>query len=163
VFKLIGPVLVKQEQADAKSTVEKRLDFIKGEMCMADFPYKSPTTHTDSIILPENALKHCSRTYPRSQRGKRQRRVHVLGWLMVLLIISWRFNIDCSDTGCRAGPTATAGASGEGMNAPHVFLISFFSSMPLLCVLLFEGEPVNLNIVSLWFEGDRKLQKRREI
>lgn len=32
VYKLIGPVLVEQEQADAKSNVDTRLDFIRGEM-----------------------------------------------------------------------------------------------------------------------------------
>lgn len=32
VFKLIGPVLVKQDQAEAKSNVDKRLEFISGEM-----------------------------------------------------------------------------------------------------------------------------------
>jgi prefoldin beta subunit len=33
VFKLVGPVLVKQDQAEAKSNVDKRLEFIRGEMC----------------------------------------------------------------------------------------------------------------------------------
>ncbi|KAG8977290.1 hypothetical protein FRB90_008837, partial [Tulasnella sp. 427] len=32
VYKLIGPVLVKQEQGEAKQNVEKRLEFIKGEI-----------------------------------------------------------------------------------------------------------------------------------
>jgi len=32
VFKLVGPVLVKQDQAEAKSNVDKRLEFIRGEM-----------------------------------------------------------------------------------------------------------------------------------
>ncbi|TFK36828.1 Prefoldin [Crucibulum laeve] len=32
VFKQIGPVLVKQDQAEAKSNVETRLDFIRGEI-----------------------------------------------------------------------------------------------------------------------------------
>ncbi|KAJ4499511.1 Prefoldin [Lentinula lateritia] len=32
IYKQIGPVLVKQDQADAKSTVDTRLDFIRGEM-----------------------------------------------------------------------------------------------------------------------------------
>ena len=34
VFKLVGPVLVKQDQAEAKSNVDKRLEFIRGEMCV---------------------------------------------------------------------------------------------------------------------------------
>jgi prefoldin beta subunit len=32
VFKLIGPVLVKQDQVEAKGNVDKRLEFIRGEM-----------------------------------------------------------------------------------------------------------------------------------
>ena len=32
VYKLIGPVLVKQDQLDAKANVETRLEFIKSEM-----------------------------------------------------------------------------------------------------------------------------------
>jgi prefoldin beta subunit len=34
VFKLVGPVMIKQEQAEAKSNVDKRLEFIRGEMCV---------------------------------------------------------------------------------------------------------------------------------
>lgn len=32
VYKLIGPVLVKQDLSEAKQTVEKRLDYISKEM-----------------------------------------------------------------------------------------------------------------------------------
>ncbi|EMD41290.1 hypothetical protein CERSUDRAFT_41448 [Gelatoporia subvermispora B] len=32
IYKLIGPVLVKQDHAEAKSNVETRLDFIRGEI-----------------------------------------------------------------------------------------------------------------------------------
>jgi prefoldin beta subunit len=32
VFKLVGPVLVKQDQVEAKSNVDKRLEFIGGEI-----------------------------------------------------------------------------------------------------------------------------------
>ncbi|KAH9970528.1 Prefoldin [Lactifluus volemus] len=32
VFKLIGPVLVKQDQVEAKGNVDKRLEFIRGEI-----------------------------------------------------------------------------------------------------------------------------------
>ena len=32
IYKLIGPVLVKQDQVEAKSNVETRLDFIRSEM-----------------------------------------------------------------------------------------------------------------------------------
>ncbi|KAF9569881.1 Prefoldin beta-like protein [Agrocybe pediades] len=32
VYKLIGPILVKQDQDDAKNNVDRRLDFIRGEI-----------------------------------------------------------------------------------------------------------------------------------
>jgi prefoldin beta subunit len=32
VYKMVGPVLMKQDKAEALTTVEKRLDFINGEM-----------------------------------------------------------------------------------------------------------------------------------
>lgn len=32
VYKLVGPVLLKQEQSEAKTNVDKRIDFIQGEM-----------------------------------------------------------------------------------------------------------------------------------
>ncbi|KAH9952636.1 prefoldin subunit 6 [Russula dissimulans] len=32
VFKLVGPVLIKQDQVEAKANVDKRLEFIRGEM-----------------------------------------------------------------------------------------------------------------------------------
>ena len=34
VFKLVGPVLVPQEQSEAKLNVDTRLEFIRGEMCV---------------------------------------------------------------------------------------------------------------------------------
>ncbi|XP_039556738.1 prefoldin subunit 6, partial [Passer montanus] len=34
IFKLLGPVLVKQDLEEAKGTVGKRLDYISGEMCV---------------------------------------------------------------------------------------------------------------------------------
>jgi hypothetical protein len=33
VYKLVGPVLVKQDLVEARSNVGKRLDFIRGERC----------------------------------------------------------------------------------------------------------------------------------
>ncbi|KAI9189650.1 Prefoldin subunit 6 [Blastocladiella emersonii ATCC 22665] len=36
VYKLIGPVLVKQEQPEAKANVAKRLEFIRGEITRAE-------------------------------------------------------------------------------------------------------------------------------
>ena len=35
VFKLIGPVLVKQEPDEAKANVQKRIDYLQAELCVA--------------------------------------------------------------------------------------------------------------------------------
>ena len=52
VYKLIGPVLVKQDQAEAKSNVDKRLGFIKSEMCVTTAEIMGkPVSH---IILDTN-------------------------------------------------------------------------------------------------------------
>ena len=39
VFKLVGPILVKQDLADAKSNVEKRLEFINNELYVNSHDY----------------------------------------------------------------------------------------------------------------------------
>lgn len=41
VYKLIGPVLVQQDATEAKGTVEKRLEFINGEMYVSSFAFLS--------------------------------------------------------------------------------------------------------------------------
>ncbi|KZO91252.1 Prefoldin [Calocera viscosa TUFC12733] len=40
VFKLIGPVLVKQDQSEAKSNVEKRLEYIRNEISRVEAQLK---------------------------------------------------------------------------------------------------------------------------
>ncbi|EJU02541.1 Prefoldin beta-like protein [Dacryopinax primogenitus] len=40
VFKLIGPVLVKQDQGEAKSNVEKRLEYIRNEISRLEVQLK---------------------------------------------------------------------------------------------------------------------------
>ena len=40
VYKLVGPVLIKQDQFEAKSNVQKRLDFISSEMTSLDSQMK---------------------------------------------------------------------------------------------------------------------------
>uniref|UniRef100_A0A7S3GZX8 Prefoldin subunit 6 n=1 Tax=Spumella elongata TaxID=89044 RepID=A0A7S3GZX8_9STRA len=41
IFKLVGPVMVKQQVDDAKGNVEKRLEYIKGELERSDDLIKS--------------------------------------------------------------------------------------------------------------------------
>ena len=44
VFKMIGPVLVKQDLVEAKSNVGKRIEYIKGEVSRVDGQIKSLET-----------------------------------------------------------------------------------------------------------------------
>ena len=48
VFKLIGPVLVKQDLEDAKATVDSRLELIQRELCVHNLCgaiYRTPCDH----------------------------------------------------------------------------------------------------------------------
>ncbi|KZT24307.1 Prefoldin beta-like protein [Neolentinus lepideus HHB14362 ss-1] len=47
VYKLIGPVLVKQEQAEAKSNVNTRLDFIRSEIKRLEGQLKDINTRAE--------------------------------------------------------------------------------------------------------------------
>lgn len=38
VYKLVGPMLIKQDLVEAKSNVSKRLEYIGGEMCDSAHP-----------------------------------------------------------------------------------------------------------------------------
>ena len=49
VYKLIGPVLVKQDQVEAKSNVETRLGFILSEM--SDFFYKKTRHKKENLTV----------------------------------------------------------------------------------------------------------------
>lgn len=59
IFKLVGPVLIKQDPLEATSNVKKRLEFIKGEVDRLDAQLKrlddkqSKRQHTvGSVALP---------------------------------------------------------------------------------------------------------------
>ncbi|KAJ6519704.1 Prefoldin [Mycena sanguinolenta] len=61
VYKQIGPVLVKQDQAEAKSNVETRLEFIKGEIKrveaqLQDFESKSDNKKNEARSVFHPAL-----------------------------------------------------------------------------------------------------------
>ena len=47
---MVGPVLLKQEQAEAKGNVDKRLEFIEGEMCVSFRIPGHRTTRSDELI-----------------------------------------------------------------------------------------------------------------
>jgi hypothetical protein len=54
VFKLVGPVLVKQDAAEARANVNKRLEFIASEMCVPPVHAHRPTLFsTASLACPE--------------------------------------------------------------------------------------------------------------
>lgn len=63
IFKLVGPVLVKQDPLEATSNVKKRLEFIKGEVDRLDAQLKrlddkqSKRQHTvGNVIFPRLVL-----------------------------------------------------------------------------------------------------------
>ncbi|KAH7928508.1 Prefoldin beta-like protein [Leucogyrophana mollusca] len=47
VYKLVGPVLVHQDQAEAKTNVETRLEFIRGEIKRVDGQIKETEAKSD--------------------------------------------------------------------------------------------------------------------
>lgn len=73
VFKLIGPVLVKQDQAEAKSNVETRLGFIRSEM--SDFFYKTSLhkRNPNGMIITVNGWRVRLRKWKKNRRKRRQR------------------------------------------------------------------------------------------
>ena len=57
VYKLIGPILVKQDQADARANVDKRLEFIRSEMCVC-------MVSTVALMLILLRIPHRYRVFP---------------------------------------------------------------------------------------------------
>jgi len=51
VYKLIGPVLVKQDQTEAKSNVEKRLEYIRNEISRVEVQLKELNTKQEKKRL----------------------------------------------------------------------------------------------------------------
>ncbi|KAB5589149.1 Prefoldin subunit 6 [Ceratobasidium theobromae] len=61
VYKMIGPVLVKQDREEAKGNVDKRLEYIKGEISrvddhIADLTKKSERKKTE-IVTIQNVMQ----------------------------------------------------------------------------------------------------------
>ncbi|KAJ1034022.1 hypothetical protein NDA18_000894 [Ustilago nuda] len=57
VYKLIGPVLVKQDQVEAKTNVEKRIEFIKGEIERVEAQIKDLTEKREKKKIEIVALQ----------------------------------------------------------------------------------------------------------
>ncbi|KAJ9479833.1 Prefoldin subunit 6 [Pseudozyma hubeiensis] len=57
VYKLIGPVLVKQDQVEAKTNVDKRIEFIKGEIERVESQIKDLTEKTEKKKVEIVALQ----------------------------------------------------------------------------------------------------------
>ena len=49
MFKLIGPVLVKQELLEVKTNVSKRIEYIKNDMSRLDKNLKKKEEETDAV------------------------------------------------------------------------------------------------------------------
>ena len=66
IFKLIGPVLIKQDPLEAKSNVKKRLEFIKGESDRLDSQCKrleDKQQKRQSTVSMCNLMKFYSRAF----------------------------------------------------------------------------------------------------
>lgn len=70
IYKLVGPVLLKQDSTEAKSTVDGRLEYIGGEMFDYHLLQNSPT---DADFLIASALRTASRRSPRRAKARRWR------------------------------------------------------------------------------------------
>ncbi|KAI9220285.1 Prefoldin [Blastocladiella britannica] len=57
VYKLVGPVLVKQDQPEAKSNVRKRLEFIRGEIDRAEKRIKELSSKMDKSKMELMAMQ----------------------------------------------------------------------------------------------------------
>ena len=55
VFKLIGPVLVKQELVEVKNNVTKRVEFIKSDMCARAQPSRASALPAARVIRTARA------------------------------------------------------------------------------------------------------------
>jgi len=70
VYKLIGPVLVKQDQAEAKSNVDTRLDFIRSEIRRAEGQIKEIEGKQEKkkaeLVQIQTALQQASTSAPSS-------------------------------------------------------------------------------------------------
>ena len=69
VFKLVGPVLVKQEVTEAISTVKKRITFIKGELERCD---KNITSSEEKQGKSREALMKMQQQYQQKMQAMQQ-------------------------------------------------------------------------------------------
>ncbi|KAJ7357246.1 prefoldin subunit 6 [Mycena albidolilacea] len=68
IYKQIGPVLVKQDQAEAKSNVETRLEFIKGEIKRVEAQLRDVQSKSDKkkneLVEIQAALQQTAQQAP---------------------------------------------------------------------------------------------------
>ncbi|GAA5900246.1 hypothetical protein JCM6882_002286 [Rhodosporidiobolus microsporus] len=69
VFKLVGPVMLKQEQAEAKSNVEKRLEWIGGEIKRVEAQLKDFETKLEAKKLE---IVHLQTQFQQQQQSASQ-------------------------------------------------------------------------------------------
>ena len=56
IFKMIGPVLVKQDLPEAKNTVNKRIEYINGEMWVWSSDYQSKKWDSATAIYLQSSV-----------------------------------------------------------------------------------------------------------
>ncbi|GJJ08967.1 hypothetical protein Clacol_003188 [Clathrus columnatus] len=70
VYKLIGPVLMKQDQAEAKSNVETRLEFIRGEIKRVEAQIEDLTAKSDK---KKNEIVSIQTAFQQQQEQQQQK------------------------------------------------------------------------------------------
>ena len=66
IFKLVGPVLVLQDHTEARTNVETRLDFIRGEMCVC----RTPLSHLSNWRCRKRIDNQIKDTEEQSEKKK---------------------------------------------------------------------------------------------
>jgi len=138
VYKLIGPVLVKQDQAEAKSNVNTRLDFIRSEM--SGFP--SISTNLELTISP------CSRRVEGQIKDieERQEKKKAEVSFHSCIVFSLIFIHSTVSTG-RPNPNSSAAnvqTSCFNTNALHPSYINSSTPMPSGILDMVEHESIRL-------------------
>lgn len=70
VYKLIGPVLVKQDHSEAKINVQKRMDYITGELDRHEKAIKDLQSKQETSKSSLNSLQQQYQSFLMKQQGK---------------------------------------------------------------------------------------------
>lgn len=141
VYKLVGPILMKQDQDEAKSNVQKRLEWITGEMCVWLDCLQCARSRTDDQPLSQHS--------ERTEKALKQEQGRIEGKKMEVRCHPHRLRVhDLTASvlwrAARRLPAADAGAAARrpGSSASHCMIISF-ASYTSFDITLLQGYPAS--------------------